>query len=247
MIPHALSGLSFIERFYSYPLVQSTSDTARALRTPPVKGMYCIQADRQAAGRGRRGARFFSDSTGGLWVSLVVPVEDPGDHFIFNRALSLAVTLTLDQCGGNPPIAIKWPNDIYWGEKKICGIMLENHPVFHNVLIIGFGINVNIASDEFPEDLRKIATSVLIETGRRCSLSALLRAMLKQYMVILSSNPEKVHELYMKRLYGIGTTIGINGMVGRFSGVAPDGQLLLINNGIPVKVTSGSPVFLDMP
>ena len=84
MIPHALSGLSFVERFYSLPTTVSTNDAARAFGHRPSRGIYCVQADRQTGGRGRRGTPFFSDSIGGLWVSLVVPIADPADHFRYN-------------------------------------------------------------------------------------------------------------------------------------------------------------------
>jgi biotin-[acetyl-CoA-carboxylase] ligase BirA-like protein len=244
MIPHALSGLTFIERFYSYPVVASTNDTARSLSQRPKKGLYCIQADQQSAGRGRRGTSFFSDSIGGLWASVVIPMDNIGNHFVHNRALSLAIVLTLEQCGKNLPLTIKWPNDIFWGEKKICGILLENHPKFSDVLIAGFGINVNISRSEFPVELQQIATSVLMETGQKCSLSALLRTILKQYTLCIAADQEKTHTFYVERLYGRGRIIGINGLKGIFTSVAPDGRLKLVNKGIPVLVHSGSPVFM---
>lgn len=243
MIPHALSGLSFIERFYSYPVLASTNDTARKLSHRPKKGIYCIQADQQSGGRGRRGTSFFSDSAGGLWASLVIPMKDIGDHFFYNRALSLAIVLTLEQCGKNLPVAIKWPNDIFWGNRKICGILLENHPGFNDLLVIGFGINVNMPRSEFPPELQQIATSVFIETGQKCSLSALLRTILKQYALLIDADQEKVHAFYENRLYGRGQIIEINGMKGIFMSVAPDGRLQLLDGGVPVFVHSGSPVF----
>lgn len=243
MIPHALSGLTFIERFYSFPTLASTNDTARSLKHRPEKGMFCIQADSQTAGKGRRGGSFFSESVHGLWVSLVAPLKD--HHFVYNRAISLAIAMTLEQCGSQHPVSIKWPNDIYWGGRKACGILLENHSCFQDVIIIGFGINVNTGEEEFPPELRTIATSVLIETGKKCSLSALLRTILKQFSVILSSDQNIAHALYSERLYGKGETIGINGLKGIFSSVEPDGRLKLINNGIPVMIYSGSPVFLE--
>lgn len=245
MIPHALSGLTFIERFYTYPKLGSTNETARKIARPPRNGFFCIQADRQTAGKGRRGDSFFSDSIGGLWVSLVMPLPDPETHFSFNRALSLAITTSLEQCGRKYPIAIKWPNDIYWGDKKICGILLETHPLHTDCLVLGFGINVNMPVEEFPEPLRAIATSVFIETGKQCSISALLRIILKKFKMLVDLDPEKVHTLYTNRLYRKGATISINGLTGIFSSVSTDGRLKLINNGIPVFVNSGSPVFLD--
>ena len=60
MIPHALSGLTFIERFYTYPTLASTNEVARKIVQRPRNGLFCIQADRQTEGKGRRGDSFFS-------------------------------------------------------------------------------------------------------------------------------------------------------------------------------------------
>jgi len=248
MIPHALSGLTFVERFYTFPSVASTNDFARALTHVPKTGMYCIQADRQTAGRGRRGGGYFSDAAGGLWASLVVPVADIANHFTYNRAVSLAILMTLSQCGKDLPITIKWPNDIYWGKQKICGILLESHPGFSNVIVIGFGLNVNIAAADFPPELAGIATSVLIETGRTCALTAVLRTILKQFDVISTADVAKVHEAYCSRLFGRGRRISINGIEGVYESVAENGMLQLSVNGALIPVSTGSPVFLpEMP
>lgn len=244
MIPHALSGLTFVERFYSLPSTASTNDVARSLVHRPKSGIYCIQADRQPSGRGRRGGTYFSDHPGGLWVSLVVPVPDISQHFVYNRAISLAILLSLEQCGKSKPVTIKWPNDIYWGEKKVCGILLENHPVHENTLIIGFGINVNMEQADFPAELEQIATSVLMETGKKCALTALLRTILKQFMIIASAEIDKVHTAYSARLFGKGKRISINDITGIYTSVAVDGTLLLSIDGQVVQVSTGSPVFL---
>lgn len=244
MIPHALSGLSFVERFYTLPTTGSTNDMARSLGHYPKNGIYCIQADRQTAARGRRGGGYFSDCDGGLWVSLVVPIEDIGEHFVFNRAISLAILLTLSQCGKDLPVSIKWPNDIYWGDKKVCGILLESHPHFSNVLVIGFGLNVNIPIDEFPAELTSVATSVVAETGKRCALTAVLRTILKQFRLILDADRSKVHEAYLAKLFGKGRRVAINNLEGVYESVSEDGLLLLSVNGHVVPVSTGSPVFI---
>lgn len=234
-----------MERFYTFPTIASTNEFARKLSHAPKSGIYCIQADRQIAGRGRRGGEYFSDCPGGVWVSLVVPVPDIAEHFRYNRAISLAILLTLSQCGKDLPIRIKWPNDIYWGERKICGILLESHPEFPGVVIIGFGLNVNITAADFPDELSSIATSVEIETGRRCALTAVLRTILKQFNVIRSAESAKVHEAYISRLFGRGRRVRINEREGVSDSVAEDGTLQLIVDGTTVAVSTGSPVFLD--
>lgn len=244
MIPHALTGLTFVERFYTYPEVASTNEVARTMHHRPQKGIFCIQADQQMEGKGRRGTPYFSMTTDGLWVSLAIVVSDINDHFRYNRALSLAIVATLDQCGIQLPIAIKWPNDIYWGEKKICGILLENHQLYPDVLIAGFGINVNIRQEDFPPELASIATSIYIETGRSCSLSVFLRSILKQYEINSNADQAKMHNEYVSRLFGKGKTVAINGLKGVYTSVEVDGRLKLLNDGTPLFVSSGSPVFV---
>lgn len=243
MIPYALSGLSFVERFYTYTFIPSTNDVAKSLQHYPQKGIYCIQADRQSAGRGRSGNSFFSDNNGGLWITLVTKVENIFSHFTYNRAISLAIVRTLEQYVKNQNISIKWPNDIFIGKKKICGILLENHPKFADALLIGFGINVNINYEDFPVELRNIATSLKIETDNNYSLVQILRTVLKNYAGFLSLSPEKSHRYYTKKLYGLGKKINIDNCSGVFDGVELDGRLRLLINGSTQFFSSGSPHF----
>lgn len=245
MVPYALTGLTFVERFYSYNIITSTNDIAKGLQHYPKKGIYCIQADRQTAGRGRPGHSFFSDNNGGLWVTLVTKVEDISSHFTYNRAISLAIVRCLEQYGKSQCISIKWPNDIFWNKKKICGILLENHPKFSNILLIGFGINVNINYEDFPPELRPIATSLKIETDTTYSLVQILRTILKNYIGFLSLSPEKAHRYYMKKLYGIGKKIKIENCYGILEGVELDGKLKVTADGNTHFFSTGSPHFFD--
>lgn len=226
MLAHALKNLSFVERFYSYPVLRSTNDTARELREFPEKGIFVIQADRQIAGRGRSGAAYFSDIEGGIWSSIVAPLPSIENHFIHNRALSLAVCGSLEAATGASAVcSVKWPNDVYWAARKICGVLLENHPARPDVLILGFGVNVNIAAADFPPELREIATSLFIETNRRFSLSTLLNDIVQRY-----HNPGTVleaHRTYEQRLLGVGRAAEIDGEKGIFDGVEPDGRARL--------------------
>ncbi|MCX7727611.1 MAG: hypothetical protein N2053_12275, partial [Chitinispirillaceae bacterium] len=179
-----------------------------------------------------------------LWVTLVTKVEDISSHFTYNRAISLAIVRCLEQYGKSQNISIKWPNDIFWGRKKICGILLENHPKFSDVLLIGFGINVNINYEDFPPELRNIATSLKIETDNNYSLVQILRTILKNYVGLLSLSVEKAHRYYAKKLYGIGKKIEIENYVGVFEGVEPDGKLKVVGEE-PRFFSTGSPLFID--
>lgn len=244
MIPHALSGLHFVERFYSYPVADSTNEIARNLEKHPQNGLFVVQADRQTAGRGRRGNSYFSDSTGGLWVSLITPSTNISAHFLHNRALSLAIYETIKEYDRNAPLYIKWPNDIYWADKKICGILLETHKVYTDTLIIGFGLNVNLKQEDFPPELVQRASSLQIETGRPFPLSDLLRKIINQYHTQLSLDTENVHEHYVHCLYKKGSAVEIDGKAGFFESVEIDGRLRLKQSDHTILIHSGTLTFL---
>ena len=228
MLPHSLTKLPFVERFYSYTVTASTNDIGRGMTEFPGKGIIVIQADRQTNGRGRSGASFFSDSSGGLWASIITPIASLNEHFVHNRALSLAICEAVETVSGCPSVcAIKWPNDIIWNDRKLCGILLENHPGRTDVLVIGFGINVSIKRNDFPLELQTIATSIIIETGKRYSRSLILEKVLDRYNANLVADLEKIHYAYSGRLYGLGRPAEIEGKRGIFMGVELNGKLKL--------------------
>jgi BirA family biotin operon repressor/biotin-[acetyl-CoA-carboxylase] ligase len=225
--------------------VDSTNSYAKSLDGIPEGEIIVIRAIKQRRGRGRNDAPFFSDHAGGLWVSLVVPTADISAHFEHNRAISLAIRTALLQCATSPdneetPVSIKWPNDIYWGDRKIAGILLENAPQKPNTLIIGFGINVNIAQDDFPSDLRKTATSVMIETGEEYVPGALLDRILGEYEFITKHGPHGAHAVYAGNLYKKGYTADIGPHHGTFVTVEIDGRLRLDTAQGPMLLSSGT-------
>jgi BirA family biotin operon repressor/biotin-[acetyl-CoA-carboxylase] ligase len=241
----SVDTLPFIRRYLHLAVTGSTNTFALSQSDLPADGLLVIRADRQSAGRGQRGASFFSDTEGGLWVSVVTPIADLDDHFIFNRAISTALADTLlKRCPG-APVAVKWPNDIYWGSRKICGILMETATPATTHIVIGFGLNVNIAARMFPPHLRSIATSVQIETGRRTGLDALLVSILTAFDSALKTPPELLHGHYTGLLYRQGDTIEIGGKRGVFGGVDIDGALMLETDSGVERVMSGSINFME--
>lgn len=240
MLPTVLNGLEFVERFYSFGSIDSTNNYAKSLKTFPLRGMFVIQADIQTEGRGRNEESFFSDTRGGLWVSLVVPVEEISSHFIYNRSISVAICQSVLELYPQASLFLKWPNDIFWGEKKIAGILLESIPVSQSHLIIGFGLNVNIAQESFPSPLIKIATSLLIEAGMRFSTGNLLKDILIKFHRYCHSEQKTVHEIYSKLLYGSGRRISIEGEDGVFDSVGEDGELIVLTDNGKKTFYTGS-------
>jgi BirA family biotin operon repressor/biotin-[acetyl-CoA-carboxylase] ligase len=220
-----VSGLDFVEEYIFLDAVDSANSYAKSLGRVPGGGLIIVRAGRQSGGRGRGGNRFFSDHRGGLWVSAVTGAGDISAHFKHNRAISLAIYDSIKNEAGGADVSIKWPNDIYWGDRKIAGILLENVPENPGVIVIGFGVNVNIPADDFPAELRGSATSVLAETGRELSAEPLLEDILRGYMRYRDDGG--AHQLYLGRLYKRGGRATIDRRAGTFVGVEPDGRICI--------------------
>ena len=123
----------------------------------PEEGTLVI-ADFQTGGRGQMGNSWFSSKGDNLLFSLLVyPAQvKANEQFIISRIASLAIKNTLDLFIDD--IRIKWPNDIYWQDKKIAGILIENDlqgDVIDNS-VIGIGLNIN--QEKFPAELPNLVS-----------------------------------------------------------------------------------------
>lgn len=158
-----------------YCRVSSTQDTARELALRGAPEGTVVLADEQLEGRGRRGHRWFSPGQGGLWLSAILRPFAGGSWPPLPRdrasqiglGAAVAVARAVSAVAGQDP-GIKWPNDLFLGGRKFCGILAETAggPRGEECVILGVGINVNMPAAVFPEELRAVATSLLVETGR---------------------------------------------------------------------------------
>lgn len=142
-----------------------------------------VQTEWQKKGRGQLGRDWVSEKGKNLTVSILKRFDrlNVSDQFVLSIITSLAVSEVLKKHGLSQ-IQVKWPNDILSGNRKICGILVENvvKGSSLNAAIIGIGLNVN--QDQFPPGLN--ATSVRLETGDEFSLDIILndlRDTLDQY------------------------------------------------------------------
>ena len=243
MIPHTLSGLSFVERFYSYPELESTNAIAKVIKKKPAKTFFVIQADRQNTGRESGDQSIHSDNNNLLWVSIVTTVDTNNTAVFYNRALAMAIHTSLSNLAPGKKISIKWPNQIYCNDRKIGGINPESHTIFSDVIVLGFWLNVNADPDEFPENLEATETSLFVETGVRQSLSILLRSIIVLYHQNTLAEHNELNRYYSDILYKKGSFVKIAGMNGVFDGVDSDGRFCLLKEGKRILLSAGSPVF----
>src|SRR5690606_22301434 len=126
-----------------------------------------VVADRQTAGRGRHGRNWHSLPGKGLYVSIAFAGDQPGAAFLAPLAVRNVLQPICE-------LTVKWPNDLLFEGKKICGILVE---MKKEHTILGVGLNVNHALTDLPEELHETATSLRLITGREHDRNMLLRDM----------------------------------------------------------------------
>src|SRR5664279_2460970 len=146
----------------------STNDVMEKLARDGVKEGVVVFAESQTKGRGRLGRKWLSPAYKGLWFSVLLrpdlhPQEATQLTVVAATALRRAIA---SETGLHPEI--KWPNDILVGGKKVAGVLTELSAELDRVkhVILGIGVDVNLGAGEFPPELRKVATSLKIESGR---------------------------------------------------------------------------------
>ncbi len=162
--------------------VDSTNRMARQLAAQGAPAGTSVIADRQTAGRGRRGRSFYSPAGEGLYLSVVLrPHALPEQIMNLTALVAVAAADAIEEvCGARP--GIKWTNDLVFGTKKLVGILTELSVIAETreVEYVVVGIGINCAQTQFPEALQDIATSITLQTGRRIARSQLAAALLRQ-------------------------------------------------------------------
>jgi BirA family biotin operon repressor/biotin-[acetyl-CoA-carboxylase] ligase len=147
--------------------IGSTNDRARELAEEGAEHGTVVIAEAQTAGRGRRGRSWASPARKNLYFSIVLrPDLPPARAPELTLVASVAVCDSLRRAG--VAAGIKWPNDLVASGKKIAGILTElaAEPDRVTWVVLGVGVNVNARAEDFPDELRAEATSVLLERGQ---------------------------------------------------------------------------------
>src|ERR1039457_2042926 len=160
----------------------STNDVVEKLARDGVKEGAVVFAESQTKGRGRLGRKWMSPTHKGLWFSILLR---PGLHPQETTQLTVASATALRRAIKTVTVLaaeIKWPNDLLIGGKKVVGILTEMSAEVDRVrhVILGIGVDVNQDADEFPVELRKIATSLKIEAGAEISRAELATEILRE-------------------------------------------------------------------
>lgn len=165
-----------------------------------------IRADYQSKGKGQHGNIWLSEDSKNLLFTYILDTQqfEISRQFVLNMSACLAIATYLKELMGIPDISIKWPNDIYAGNKKLAGILIENtlRGSSWSYAIVGIGLNVNQA--EFQNATS--ASSILLETGEIHKVNVVLKQMLKyinKYYHAFVEDHNLVLAEYNKVLYKI--------------------------------------------
>jgi len=228
----------------------STNDVIEKLARDGVKEGVVIFAESQTRGRGRLGRKWISPARKGLWFSILLrPDLHPQETTQLTVASATALRRAIQSETGLKP-EIKWPNDILIGGKKVAGILTELSAELDKVryVILGIGIDVNLDADELPAELKKIATSLKIESGGTISRAELatviLRALDEDYSRICAGEFAAVADEWEENCATIGKNvtvqIGDRKIRGRAESLDDDGALLLrTEHGHLERITGG--------
>ncbi len=144
--------------------IDSTNTKAKIVAEQGEKEGTIIVAEEQVGGRGRLGRVWKSPKSSGLWMSMILrPNIEPSMAAIITQIAAVAVRQAIKNVTGIDA-GIKWPNDIWIGNKKVCGILTEMSAEFSRLHYVVLGIGINVNMDNFDADIADIATSLKIET-----------------------------------------------------------------------------------
>lgn len=173
-----------------YDEIDSTNNRAKEAGDNGAAHGTLFVADMQVAGKGRRGRVWQSPAGSSIYMTILLyPEISPLKAPQLTLVMAIAVAEGIKEVTGLDT-KIKWPNDIVVNGRKICGILTEMSTEidYINHVVIGAGINVN--QDDFPEDIRKTASSLKMELGKQVKRSELIAAIMKSF--------EKDYEIFVK-------------------------------------------------
>ena len=237
------------QNVYYFTETDSTNIQAKRMGDQGAPHGTLAAAGQQTAGKGRRGRTWESPADQNIYMSLllrpeIAPVKAP----MLTLVMAYPAAMALRECTGLD-VQIKWPNDLVLNKKKICGILTEMGTEFMEIkyVVIGTGINVN--QEEFPEELRKTATSLYLETGKKYHRSRIIERILEaleEYygIFVKTEDMSALLEEYNEKLVNQGQEVCVLDPKGEYRGLCQGitktgGLLVELSDGTVTEVISG--------
>lgn len=215
-----LQNQKLSSHLFYYDNPSSTMDIGKDLvKNKKVKHGDIILAEHQQGGRGRRG-RLWSSPSGGLWFTVILkPPLTAGKNPLIALMSAVSVVQAVQNITGLTA-SIKWPNDILYNHKKLCGIALDLvfDEKFKPWILLGIGLNVNVELSRMPKEVKDIATSLINETGKQYNRASILISIIENLMLNLKKlQTDEASALNEWRKYDItlGSTVDVYPVAGK--------------------------------
>lgn len=237
-----------------HPRLPSTNTRALELgQSESLALPLLVLAEEQTAGRGRGANRWWMGD-GGLAFSLMIDAHSMRIPTALWPQLSLvsglAVCEALEGLVAEGDFSLKWPNDVYASEKKLCGLLIEGVPGQQQRLVVGIGINVSTDFSDAPPDVRSRATSLHeeVRTSERVDkttvLAAVLESLMRRFEDLARTGFDGLRTAWQKRSLLTGREVviqvGNTQVQGHCLGLAEGGGLRVLTANGPTDLVAGS-------
>jgi len=213
-------------------LTDSTNERAKALAAGGAPHGTVVTADEQTAGRGRQGRSWVAPAGSALLMSVLLRELNEGDA-VLPLAAAVAVCEACERAAG-VSCAIKWPNDVWIDGRKVAGILVEGRPQ-EGWAVLGIGLNVCTAPEDFPPELRELATSL----GMDAPADALLDPLLDRLAAGLAAPQADVVTAWRERDALRGQTVRWAEGEGTADGITDSGALVVDTAAGRVELGAG--------
>jgi BirA family transcriptional regulator, biotin operon repressor / biotin---[acetyl-CoA-carboxylase] ligase len=245
-LAHGLRTRFIGKRIFSYDELDSTNDAAFNLGEQGIAEGACIFSEYQKKGRGRLGRHWVSPKNKNIILSVLFrPMLLPQEVSKLTLACAVSVIRTIREVTGQT-LGIKWPNDIYHGNKKVGGILTEMSAESDriNFIVVGIGINVNADISELPEGSVSLKGIVGHEINRLEFAQTLLRELEADYLRIKSGSFDALakdwEEFSVTSGQRVIATLFGKKIEGQAVGIDRDGALWIRqDNGLQERVIAG--------
>ena len=255
-----IEGLEAIEeegplgKIIRFKEVGSTNDIAVSLAEKGHPNGTIVIAESQSKGKGRLGRAWHSPPDANIYMSIILRPALPPDDVTIMTFLSAVSCARVIRKETGVDVRIKWPNDLMASGRKMGGILLESKSERGRIIffVVGIGINVNMKEEDFPLDLKAIATSVLMESGKISKKNPIIEGITDEMFFWLDVLKKGDRASIFKNWKALSDTLGEdvnvmtpNGLIaGRAVTVDEKGRLILKTKKGELKIISAGDVMV---
>ena len=230
-------------KLYHFKSLTSTQDKAKEFSKKGLNNIVVI-ADIQTKGRGRFKRKWHSGK-GGLWMSILLMPSNIKNLQYLTFAAAISIVKSIKKLTGIKA-NIKWPNDVHYKGKKLCGILTEGIFGKENYAVVGIGLNVN--QEKFPSDIKNTATSLKTIKKQNISIKNLSKNIIGEFFGIYNdqynkNNIKNILKTWKKYCDTINKNVtvisGRRKIYGKATGIDENCNLLLKSKNKIIKIIEG--------